>query len=154
MALAQTRGDTTIFQVACLLDGLGHLKSMKDDVVDKIQNCIAQAQKYQLDSSPLISQVETLLLMLDFACSLRQKSPKVIFQKLKLLQTRMDDTLSIGEWGYYSTEVLLPINKQTHNVNQTISSDTHDIIRVGQAHQGHDWLVMSFWTKIEAFVLT
>ncbi|KAI0167195.1 cohesin loading factor-domain-containing protein [Pestalotiopsis sp. NC0098] len=154
MTLAQTRGDTTIFQVACLLDGLGHLKSMRDDVVDKIQNCIAQAQKYQLDSSPLISQVETLLLMLDFACSLRQKSPKVIFQKLKLLQSRMDDTLSIGEWGYYSTEVLLPINKQTHNVNQTISSDTHDIIRVGQAHQSHDWLVMSFWTKIEAFILT
>ncbi|ETS80222.1 hypothetical protein PFICI_07751 [Pestalotiopsis fici W106-1] len=155
MTLAQQRGDTTIFQVACLLEGLSLLKDMKDDAVDKIQNCIAQARKYQLDpSAHSISQVEILLLMLDFICSLRQRSPKVILQKLKVLQTRMDETLSDGRWEYYSTEVLLPINRNSTGIAQTISKDTHAVIRVGAEHHSRDWLVMSFWTKIEAFILT
>ncbi|KAM0813599.1 putative 75k gamma secalin [Seiridium cardinale] len=153
MALAHQRGDTIIFVVASLLEGLSLLKNMKDDAVVKIQNCLAQSQKYQLDPSVHVPQVDILILMLDFACSLHQKSPQMIMQKMKLLQTRMDNTLQDHGWSLNATEVLLPIKKQSSN-NQVISEDTRAIIQLGGEHDNCDYLAMSFWTKIEAFIMT
>jgi hypothetical protein len=152
-ALALQRGDTTIFVVASLLEGLSLLKNMKDDAVVKIQNCLAQSQKYQLDPSTHVPQVDILILMLDFACSLHQKSPQMIMQKMKLLQSRMDSTLQDHGWSLNATEVLLPIKKSTAN-NQVISDDTRAVVRLGTEHESSDFLVMSFWTKIEAFIMT
>lgn len=129
------------------------LKNMKDDAITKIQNCLAQSQKYQLDPSTHVPQVDILALMLDFACSLRQKSPQMIIQKMKLLQSRMDNTLQDNRWSLNETEVLLPIRKQTTN-NQVMSDDTRAIILLGGENESCDYLVMSFWTKIEAFIMT
>lgn len=150
---AHQRGDNIIFVVATLLEGLSLLKSMRDDAVVKIQNCLAQSQKFQLDPSTHIPQVEILTLMLDFACSLHQKSPQMVLQKMKLLQARMDTTLQDNRWSLNQTEVLLPVKKQTSN-NQVISEDTRAIIRVGDENGSCDYIVMSFWTKIEAFIMT
>lgn len=152
-SLALQRGDTIIFVVASLLEGLSLLKSMRDDAVVKIQNCLAQSQKYQLDPSTHVPQVDILALMLDFACSLHQKSPQMIMQKMKLLQSRMDTTLQDNAWSLNQTEVLLPVKKQTSN-NQIISEDTRAVIRLGDDGDGCDYIVMSFWTKIEAFIMT
>jgi hypothetical protein len=151
--LALQRGDTIIYVVASLLEGLSHLKNMKDDAVVRIQNCIAQSQKYQLDPSTHVPQVDILALMLDFACSLHQKSPQMITQKLKTLQARMDSSISDNSWNLSETEVLLPIKKQMNNT-QVISDDTSAVIRPGGENDGSDYLTMSFWSKIEAFVMT
>lgn len=153
MALAQQRGDNIIFVVASLLEGLSLLRNMKDDAVVRIQNCLAQSQKYQLDPATHVPQVDILTLTLDFACSLHQKSSQMISQKLKALQTRMDSTIQDNSWSLTETEVLLPIKKQTSHT-QVISEDTHAILRLGGENDSCDYLAMSFWTKIEAFIMT
>ncbi|RYP24552.1 hypothetical protein DL765_000572 [Monosporascus sp. GIB2] len=151
--LASQRGDHAIFVVASLLEGLSLLKTMKDDAVVRIQSCIAQASKYQLEDSVHILQLDILALMLDLACSLYQKSPQVVTQKVRVLQSRLDTCLNSEEWGLTSTELVLPIQKQSSN-HKVISGDTASILRPGQEHEPRDYLVMSFWSKIEAFTVT
>ncbi|KAK8038140.1 mitochondrial membrane protein [Apiospora phragmitis] len=151
--LALQRKDHIIFVLASLLEGLGLLKHAKDDSVARIQECIAQCLQYQLDESIHIPQVDILLLMLDFACSLHQQSPGLIAQKLRLLQRRVDESLKDNSWNLSDTQVLLPIKKQAAN-RQVISADTLAVIRPGQEGDTCDYLVMSFWSKLEAFVMT
>ncbi|KAK8136312.1 mitochondrial membrane protein [Apiospora sp. TS-2023a] len=151
--LALQRKDQIIFVLASLLEGLGLLKHAKDDSVARIQECIAQCLQYQLDESIHIPQVDILLLMLDFACSLHQQSPALIAQKLRLLQRRVDESLKDSSWSLSDTQVLLPIKKQAAN-RQVISADTLAVIRPGQEGDTCDYLVMSFWSKLEAFVMT
>lgn len=151
--MALQRGDYIVFILASLLEGLSLLKHMKDDSIMRIQGCIAQCQKYQLDEVPRVPQVDVLLHMLDFACSLHQKSPVVITQKLKILQNHIDASLGNNQWSLNDSQVLLPIRKQI-NGKQFISEDTRGILRPGLEHESCDYIVMSFWSKMEAFVMT
>jgi hypothetical protein len=152
-ALASQRGDRPIFAVASLLEALSHLRAMKDDAVARIQGCIAQASKYQLEDSMSIMQLDVLQLVLDLACSLQQKSPQMISQKLKDMQDKMDTSIKNPNWGFQDRQLLLPIHKQATN-QQIISPDTASIIRPGKDGDKYDYLAMSFWTKLEAFTTT
>ncbi|KAI0969803.1 hypothetical protein F4678DRAFT_463131 [Xylaria arbuscula] len=151
--LASQRGDRPIFAVASLLEALSHLRAMKDDAVARIQGCIAQASKYQLDDSMSIMQLDVLRLVLDLACSLQQKSPHMISQKLKALQDQMDASIKNTKWGFQDRQLLLPIQKQAFN-QQIVSLDTSSIIQPGGDGDGYDYLAMSFWSKLEAFTTT
>ncbi|KAI8630150.1 hypothetical protein F5Y19DRAFT_55785 [Xylariaceae sp. FL1651] len=151
--LASHRGDRTIFAVASLLEALSHLRTMKDDAIVRIQACIAQASKYQLEESVRIMQLDVLALVLDLACSLQQKSPQMISQKLKALQDQMDASIKNGNWDFQDRQLLLPIHKQASN-HQVISHDTSSIIKPGQDGETYDFLAMSFWSKLEAFATT
>ncbi|KAF2965265.1 hypothetical protein GQX73_g8302 [Xylaria multiplex] len=151
--LAGQRGDRPIFAVASLLEALSHLRVMKDDAIVRIQACIAQASKYQLDDSMSIMQLDVLQLVLDLACSLQQKSPHMISQKLKALQDKMDASIKNTSWSFQDRQLLLPIHKQAIN-QQIISPDTSSIIRPGEDGDGYDYLAMSFWSKLEAFTTT
>ncbi|KAI1283652.1 cohesin loading factor-domain-containing protein [Xylaria sp. FL0933] len=151
--LASQRGDRPIFAVASLLEGLSHLRAMKDDAVARIQACIAQASKYQLENSMSIMQLDVLQLVLDLACSLQQKSPHMISQKLKALQDKMDASIKNADWGFQDRQLLLPIHKQAVNP-PIVSPDTSSIIRPGAEGDSYDYLVMSFWSKLEAFTTT
>lgn len=151
--LASQRGDRPIFAVASLLEALSHLRVMKDDAIGRIQACIAQASKYQLEDSMSIMQLDVLQLVLDLACSLQQKSPHMILQKMKALQEKMDASIKNTKWGFQDRQLLLPIHKQVSN-QQIISSDTWNIIRPGEDGDSYDYLTMSFWTKLEAFTTT
>ncbi|PSR94334.1 cohesin loading factor [Coniella lustricola] len=147
--LAAHRGDNAIAVLTSILEGMVHLKSCKDDSIVRVQTCIAQAARYQLDPSVHIPQIEVLTLLLDLACSLQQKSPQVTMQKLKALQFRMDELVQTSDWDQSRDELLLPLNKQTSS-NSTVSDDTSTIIRPGTEH---NFIVMSFVTKVHAFVL-
>ncbi|XXH00322.1 decapping endonuclease targeting mRNA [Hypoxylon texense] len=149
--LANQRGDRAVFVVASLLEGLSLLKAMKDDAIVRIQACIAQALKYQLDNSIRLPQLDALALMLDLACSLHQKSVQSITQKLQELQDHMDASISDKSWHHTETELLLPIKKSNTLV---ISQDTAAILRPGSDDDPCDYLAMSFWSKIEAFTVT
>ncbi|KAI1636414.1 cohesin loading factor-domain-containing protein [Biscogniauxia mediterranea] len=151
--LASQRGDRAVYVAASLLEGLSLLRNMKDDAFVRIQACIAQASKYQLDNSVHILQLYVLALILDLACSLHQKSPKEIVLKLKALQNRMDTSINDPSWSFSDTKLLLPISKQSNSL-QIISDDTSGILRPGPEGDPHDYLAMSFWTKLEAFALT
>ncbi|KAL7625399.1 hypothetical protein AAE478_004618 [Parahypoxylon ruwenzoriense] len=149
--LANQRGDRAIFVVASLLEGLSLLKTMKDDAIVRVQACIAQALKYQFEDSVHIPQLDVFALMLDFACSLQQKSVQTIMQKLKDLQDRIDASIEDKSWSSTETELLLPIRKSNIPV---ISHDTSAILRPGPDDGPYDYLAMSFWSKLEAFTIT
>ncbi|KAI0416833.1 cohesin loading factor-domain-containing protein [Xylaria grammica] len=151
--LAGQRGDRPIFAVASLLEALSHLRAMKDDAIVRIQACIAQASKYQLEDSMSIMQLDVLQLVLDLACSLQQKSPHMISQKLKALQDKMDASIKNTNWSFQDRQLLLPIHKQATN-QQIISPDTSSIVRPGEDGDVYDYLAMSFWSKLEAFTTT
>lgn len=149
--LANQRGERAIFVVACLLEGLSLLKNLKDDAIVRIQACIAQTFQYQLEDSNRIPQLDALALMLDLACSLQQKSTLEVMQKLKNIQDRMDSSMAEKSWHSVDTELLLPIRKSNTMV---ISQDTAAVLRPGADDDPHDYLAMSFWSKIEAYTVT
>jgi hypothetical protein len=127
-----------------------HLKAKKDDMVFRVQTCIAQASKYQLDQSVHLPQLDVLTLVLDLACSLQQKTPQLALQKLKALQTRMDELIQSPEWDATQQEMLLPFKKHLAS-SSCISEDTRAIVRPGGGEL--DLLVLTFVTKIQAFAL-
>lgn len=148
--IATKRDDKAIFVVAMLLEGLAHLNSMKDDWITRVQTCIAQASKLQLNDDVHLSQIDVLLLLLDLACSLHQKSPKMTQQKLNALQTRLEELRHSPEWPGISEEMLLPIRRPV-NAPLTISNDTRGVLRPGDGTV--DFLVMSIIGKQEAYGL-
>ncbi|KAK0635521.1 cohesin loading factor [Bombardia bombarda] len=148
--IANQRGEKAIFVMAMLLEGLAHLSTGKDDWTTRVQTCIAQASKLQLDDSVHLPQIDVLLLLLDLACSLRQKSHQLSGQKLNALQTKLDELRHSPDWASLSNEVLLPINRSP-NASQTISNDTRAILRPGNDRV--DYLVLSALGKQESYAL-
>ncbi|KAI1328812.1 hypothetical protein F5Y16DRAFT_368034 [Xylariaceae sp. FL0255] len=151
--IASQRGESAVFTVASLLEAMSHLRSMRDEAIVRIQACIAQASKYQLDESTRIMQLDVLALVLDLACSLQQKAPQMISQKMKALQARLDESLSNKDWGFQDRRLIIPIYKQNPS-QRIISDDTKSILQLGSDGDACDYVIMSFWTKLEAFALT
>lgn len=143
--IANTRGDNALSVLASVLEGLTLLKSSKDGSIERVQACIAQAAKFQFDPTVQIMQLDILTLLLDFASSLHHQSPDNTSQKLRLLQTRLDEC---DAWNNVKAEFLIPIKKQPSNA-RTVSDDTAAIVRAGEADSAFDYMVMSFMTKME-----
>ncbi|KUI52682.1 hypothetical protein VP1G_00250 [Cytospora mali] len=148
--IANPRGDLVIAVLTALLEGIMHLKSRKDDSIVRVQTCIAQASRYQLDPSVHIPQIDVLTLLLDLACSLQQKAPLVAMQKLKALQVRMDELVQAHDWDKCLDQLLLPLKKQP-NSSVLVTADTKTIIQPGPGE--YNFIVLSFVTKVHAFVL-
>lgn len=137
--------------MAMLLEGLAHLSTLKDDWATRVQMCIAQASKLQLDEAIHTPQTDVLLLLLDLACSLNQKTHQLSQQKLGALQRRLEELKQSQDWSPRSGEMLLPVNRLP-NAQQTVSNDTRAILRPGD--DGIDYLVLSTLRKQEARALT
>jgi len=146
--LANRRGDHAIEAFAGLLEGLALLKTTKEDALDKVQECIARASKYQLDPQLRIPQLDILVLLLDLGSSMNQKNPGIMSQKLTALQNRLD---AAEDWQITSSTLQLPVKKvpSAHHV----SEDTAGVIRPGPDDDGHDYLVLSFVARAELFIL-
>lgn len=145
--IASRRGDRAVYVFLSLLEGLIYLKTDKTDAVQRVQACIAQASKFQLEDSAHVAQVVLLKSILDLACSLRQKSPDASLSKIKSLQDRLDET---HDMNWKSSELLLPMKKDAGS-KATISPDTGAIIRVG--NDEHDFLVINFMSKPDTYAL-
>lgn len=148
--MATARGDKAICVMASLLEGLAHLSTKKEDSILRVQTCIAQASKFQLEASARLPQIEVLLLFLDLACSLHQKVPTLYSQKLAALQSRMDELKMSHDWDSSTLELLLPIKKQGGS-SSTISNDTATILRRGDDE--FDYLVLPAIGRQQAFAL-
>ncbi len=149
-SIANQRGDKGIFVMATLLEGLAHLSTMKDDWATRVQMCIAQASKLQLDESIRTPQADVLLLLLDLACSIHQKTHQISAHKLGALQKRLEELKQSQEWSSQTGELLLPINRM-QNAQQIVTTDTRAVLRPGD--DGVDYLVLSTLGKQEAFAL-
>jgi hypothetical protein len=147
-SLANKRGDHAIEAFASLLEGLALLKTTKEDALDKVQECIARASKYQLDPQLRIPQLDILVLLLDLGSSMSQKNPRIMSQKLTALQIRLD---AAEDWEITSPSLQLPMKKvpSSHHV----SEDTAGVIRPGTGDDAHDYLVLSYVARAELFIL-
>jgi hypothetical protein len=148
--IANQRGDKAIFILAMLLEGLAHLSTMKEDWATRVQMCIAQASKLQLDESVRTPQTDVLLLLLDLACSLHLKTHQISAQKLGALQRRLEELKQAPDWSPQSGDMLLPVNRM-QNTPQIVSHDTRAVLRPGT--NGVDYLVVSTLGKQEAWAL-
>jgi hypothetical protein len=144
-AAASSRGDNALCVFASLLEGLTFLKAGKDGANEKVQACLAQVAKYQLDESVNIPQIEILTLLLDVASNLHTYQPEVTAEKLRNLQKRFDEC---AQWGDVKSEFLIAIRKSSTSA-KTVSSDTSMVLRNDEGDGGSDYLVMSFMTKVE-----
>lgn len=138
--------------LASLLEGLAHLRVVRADTLEKVQTCLAQASKYQMEPSVQIPQIDVLSLLLDLSCSMHQKNPDMLIQKLSTLHSKLDGTLSSHAWPDSMTDICIPIGKQ-HSSSSIVSEDTAAILRPGEAGGTVDFVVLSFLTKVEAFLL-
>jgi hypothetical protein len=143
--IANRRGDKALCVYVSLLEGLGLLRTAREDSIEKVRECIAQAAKFQLDPSVQIVQLDLLTMVLDVASTLHREGPEITFQKLRELQRRLD---SCKEWGNVKSDFRLPVKKQASSA-KTISSDTAAILLPGDGESETDFLVMSFMTKME-----
>ncbi|ROT39188.1 hypothetical protein SODALDRAFT_276523 [Sodiomyces alkalinus F11] len=150
--LAHERGDHAVGVLGSLLEGLAHLRVTKQDTVERVQTCLAQVAKYQLDPFVQVLQLDVLTLLLDLACSMHQKNPDLLVHKLSALQSRMDAGLDSKEWADGVAEMRIPLKKQ-HSSYHLISDDTGAILQAGSLDEGRDFVVMSFLTRAELFAL-
>lgn len=155
VAFGNQRGDKAICVMASLLEALAHLRSMRNvsDAVLRVQTCIAQASKYQLEETVRLPQLDILLLLLDLACSLHQRQrPDITFAKFVALQNRMEEMKASQGWEPLTTEVLMPIKKQSGPAkNPAISADTRGILREGDAAE--DYVVIQALSRQQALAL-
>ncbi|KAL0465691.1 cohesin loading factor domain-containing protein [Neurospora intermedia] len=150
-SIATTRDEKAMFVMVMLLEGLSHLNTMKDDWINRVQNCIAQAQKLQFDDAAHLPQLDVLLLLLDLACSLRQKSHRDAAQKLSVLQSKLEELRNLPSWSSVSHELLLPIRRVVNDAAPTLSRDTEAVLRRGDGT--FDYLVLSALGKQGSFAM-
>ncbi|KAK4669368.1 uncharacterized protein QC763_202350 [Podospora pseudopauciseta] len=148
--VANQRKDFSIFAMAMLLEGFAHMTTMKDDWANRVQLCVAQVSKIQLESSIQIPQIDILLRLLDLACSLHQKSHQVAAQKLTVLQRQLEELKNSPDWPLQNGEVFLSINRMS-NTAPTVSNDTRAVVRQGEGNA--DYLVLSTLGKQEAWAI-
>ncbi|KAK5993378.1 hypothetical protein PT974_06808 [Cladobotryum mycophilum] len=144
--VANSRGDNALSVLASLLEGFTLLKTTKDNSMEKIQTCIAQAAKFQFDPAvQQIIQLPMLTLLLEVTASMHHQSPDHTAQKLRLLQKALDEC---EDWHNVKADFLVPVKKQPSTA-KTVSDDTRAIIRLGDGECETDFVIMSFMTKME-----
>jgi hypothetical protein len=149
--LAGEQNDRAIYITASLMEAIAHLKSTGPESMEHAQRAIAAVWAYQLDKSSNIPQLLGLAHILDVACSLKQGNPSVMINKLKLMQTMMDEALRDSAWSTTGDVIAIPINR-TQNSSQVVSPDTRTILGIGD--DGRDNLMLSFLNKKDAFSIT
>lgn len=143
--VASTRGDKALSIFASVLEGLALLKTAKEGSIEKVQGCIAQAAKFQFHPAIRITQLDILVLLLDFAASLHHQNPDATSAKLRDLQRKVDDC---EDWKNVQADFMVPIKKQAVSSN-IVGQDTASIVDPGDGTAESDNLVITFMTKIE-----
>ncbi|KAK5660129.1 hypothetical protein OQA88_13598 [Cercophora sp. LCS_1] len=149
--IASKREDKAVFVIAVLLEGLAHLSALKDDWRARVQACIAQAAKLQLEDAVHLPHLDILLSLLDLSCSLHTRDASMSAQKLVTLQAKLDSLKNSAQWVTMSDEILLPVRRMT-NTPSTISNDTRAVVRPGKDNLT-DYLVLSTIGKHEIYAL-
>lgn len=149
--LASERSDRAIYMTSSLLEAMAHLKATGLESMEHAQRAIAAVWTYQLDTGSRIPQLLGLAHILEVACSLRQGNPTVMINKLKLMQSMMDEALEDPTWSTTSDVIAIPINR-TQNSSQVVSPDTRMILGIG--NDGRDNLMLSFLNKKDTYSIT
>ncbi|VUC36862.1 unnamed protein product [Clonostachys rosea] len=144
---AHHRGDAAFSVFASLTEALVLLKTSKGSP-EMIQNCMAQAAKYQLDPSVQIPQLELFSLLVGFLTSLHRQKHEDTVERLRALQKKIDSWQDPRS----KADFRLPVKKHIP-ATQTISKDTSAIICPGAEDADSDYLVVSFMSQMESTLL-
>lgn len=150
--LAEGQGDHAIFLVASLMEAIAYMKTTGPESVEHIQRAIAAAWKYQGDSKCRIPQLTGLTHILAVACSIRLGASQDMVEKLKAMQSMMDDALkNAPEWSTTDDAISVPI-RRTPKSSHVVSQDTRMILGIGS--DGGDNLMMCFLNKKDTYCVT
>lgn len=146
-SFAHHRGDAAFSVFASLTEALVLLKTSKGSP-EMIQNCMAQAAKYQLDPSVQIPQLELFSLLVGFLTSLHRQKHEDTVERLRALQKKIDSWQDPRS----KADFRLPVKKHIP-ASQTISKDTSAIICPGAEDGDSDHLVVSFMSQMESTLI-
>jgi len=148
---AQSEPDRAIYMTAYLMEAMAHLQSAGPESMEHAQQAIAQVWTYQEHPDAKIPQLLGLAHILDVACSLRLGNPQITVNKLRSMQTMMDQALKEKTWSTTSDTIAIPINRRK-NSSQVVSPDTRMVLGIGD--DGRDSLLMSFLNMKDAYNIT
>lgn len=138
--MASRNGDKAVSAMAAVIEALAHLQQGgSSDSIEQAQRAIAIARSHQLnDELRHIPQLVTLIQMVDICCSILEYDVNQSAQKLKVMQSLVDETLSNSNWrtdGSFS----VPLNGKSAGPS---SIDTGDILQVesGTLLLSFNWL--------------
>ncbi|KAJ5934005.1 hypothetical protein N7454_006334 [Penicillium verhagenii] len=138
--MASRNGDKAVSAMAAVIEALAHLQQGgSSDSIEQAQRAVAVARSHQLnDELRHIPQLVTLIQMVDICCSILEYDVNQSAQKLKLMQSLVDETLNNSNWrpdGSFS----VPLNGKSAGPS---SIDTGDILQVenGTLLLSFNWL--------------
>lgn len=138
--MATRNGDKAVSAMAAVIEALAHLQQGgSSDSIEQAQRAVAVARSHQLnDELRHIPQLVTLIQMVDICCSILEYDVNQSAQKLKVMQSLVDETLSNSNWrsdGSFS----VPLNGKSAGPS---SIDTGDILQVesGTLLLSFNWL--------------
>ncbi|KAJ5806065.1 uncharacterized protein N7503_003667 [Penicillium pulvis] len=138
--MATRNGDKAVSAMAAVIEALAHLQQGgSSDSIEQAQRAVAIARSHQLnDELRHIPQLVTLIQMVDICCSILEYDVNQSAQKLKVMQSLVDETLSNSNWrsdGSFS----VPLNGKSAGPS---SIDTGDILQVesGTLLLSFNWL--------------
>lgn len=148
--MANRNGEKAVSAMAAVIEALTHLQQgSSSDSVEQAQRAVAVARSHQLnDELRHIPQLTALIQLVDICCSLLEYDLNQSAQKLKILQTVIDDSLNDTNWppdgdGSFS----IPLNGKSAGPS---SMDTGDILQV---QNGTLLLSFSWFPKRDLYVL-
>ncbi|KAJ5752276.1 hypothetical protein N7520_009193 [Penicillium odoratum] len=138
--MAGRNGDKAVSAMAAVIEALAHLQQgASSDSIEQAQRAVAVARSHQLnDELRHIPQLVTLIQMVDICCSILEYDVNQSSQKLKIMQSLVDETLNNSNWrtdGSFS----VPLNGKSAGPS---SIDTGDILQVesGTLLLSFNWL--------------
>ncbi|KAJ5233419.1 uncharacterized protein N7469_005185 [Penicillium citrinum] len=148
-AMANRNGDRAVSAMAAVIEALSHLQQgAGSDAIEQAQRALATARSHQLnDELRQIPQLATLIQIVDICCSLLEYDVNQSAQKLKVMQTLVDETLNDPNWrpdGSFS----VPLNGKSAGPS---SIDTGDILQV---HNGTLLLSFSWLPQHDLYALS
>lgn len=147
--MANRNGDRAVSAMAAVIEALSHLQQgAGSDAIEQAQRAVATARSHQLnDELRQIPQLATLIQIVDICCSLLDYDVNQSAQKLKIMQTLVDETLNDSNWrpdGSFS----VPLNGKSAGPS---SIDTGDILQV---HNGTLLLSFSWLPQHDLYALS
>ncbi|KAJ5613100.1 hypothetical protein N7510_006294 [Penicillium lagena] len=137
-AMASRNGDKAVSAMAAVIEALAHLQQgTSSDSIEQAQRAVAVARSHQLnDELRHVPQLTTIVQMVDICCSLLEYDVNQSAQKLKAMQTLMDEALSDTTNWSSDGSFSIPLSGKSAGPS---SMDTGDILQV---HNGT--LLLSF----------
>ncbi|KAI9052303.1 hypothetical protein LZ554_003657 [Drepanopeziza brunnea f. sp. 'monogermtubi'] len=150
--LAEKQGDHAIFLTASLLEAITYMKTTGPEATENVQRAIAAAWKYQEEPRCKIPQLTGLTHILAVCCSIRQGVSQDMVEKLKAMQSMMDESLKTArDWSTIDDAISIPI-RRTPKSSHVVSRDTRMVLGIGA--DGGDNLMMCFLNKKDTYCVT